>query len=151
MNKKSWLYCCGCLVVGLAVGYFYAQASAGSVVASTFTLLKFTDLAETDERAFQAYQHDSAPVGIYALSEALDKQKTAEQFGKSPFMNRSMISIELMLTHARLAKLYGESGQTNLSEQHVVEALNCAKEWSPFITNKIILMDFVAKIDKGAK
>jgi hypothetical protein len=151
MNKKSFFYCCGCLVVGLAVGYFYARVSAGSVVANTFALLNFTDLGETDERAFQAYQHDSAPVGIYALTEVLDKQTKAAQFGGKPFMNRRMISIDLMLTHARLAKLYDESGQTNLSEQHVVEALNCAKEWSPFITNKIILMDIVAKIDKGAK
>jgi hypothetical protein len=152
MNKKSWIYCCGCLIIGLAVGYLYAQASAGHGVANTFALLKFTDLAETEDRAFQAYQHESSPVGIYALSEALDMEKAAEKAGATRFVSSQMLSIDMMLTHARLAKLYEQTGQTNLSERHFSEALDCAKADSKLtMTNRDTLMDFVAKIDKGAK
>jgi hypothetical protein len=152
MNKKSWVYCCGYLIIGLAVGYLYAQASAGRVVANTFALLKFTDLAEEEDRAFRAYQHESNSVGIYALSKALDMEKEAEQFGETPYINKHILSIDMMLTHARLAKLYDQAGQTNLSEQHFIEAGNCAKADSNLtITNREELMDFVAKIDKGAK
>jgi len=56
----------------------------------------------------------------------------------------------MTLTHARLAKLYAETGQTNLSEQHINEALNWAKEGHIFqwITNKSTLMELVPKFDK---
>ena len=100
----------------------------------------------------KAYQHDSVPVAIYALTEVLDKQKVAEQFGETPLLSKQMISIDLMLTHARLAKLYAEAGQTNLSAQHIDEALRYAKvDRNLEITNQDELMDFVAKIDKGAR
>jgi hypothetical protein len=152
MTKKSWLYCAGCLVVGLAVGYFYAQASAGRVVANTLASLEVVDLGEAENRAFQAYQHESIPVAIYSLSEYLEKLKAAEQAGATPFVSSQILSIDMMLTHARLAKLYDQTGQTNLSEQHFSEALDCAKADSKLtITNRDALMEFVAKIDKGAK
>jgi len=111
-----------------------------------------TDLGEFSGRAQKAYQHESLPVAIYALTELLDKQMAAEQIGETAFMSKQVISIDLMLTHARLAKLYAEAGQTNSCEQHFIEALNCAKADSKLaITNRETLMDFLAKIDKGAK
>lgn len=152
MSKHSLLYCIGCLVLGLVVGYFYARASAGRVVANTFATLEFTDLGESSEHAMKAYQHDSVPVAIYALTEVLDKLKAAEQLGETPLLSKQIISIDLMLTHARLAKLYAEAGQTNLSARHIDEALRYAKVDSNLeITNQDELMDFVAKIDKGAR
>jgi hypothetical protein len=152
MTKKSWLCCGGCLVVGLAVGYFYAQASAGRVVANTFASLEMVDLGDSGNRAFQAYQHETIPVAIYSLSEYLDKLKAAEQAGETPFVSSQILSIDMMLTHARLAKLYEQTGQTNLSEQHFSEALGCAKaDGKLTIKNRDALLDFVAKIDKGAK
>ncbi|HEX3889298.1 MAG TPA: hypothetical protein VHX90_00485, partial [Verrucomicrobiae bacterium] len=141
MCKKSCFYCIGCLVLGLAAGYFYAQVRAGHVIADTFATLEMTDLGESSERAQNAYQHESIPVAIYALTELLDKQKTAEQIGETPFISRQIISIDLMLTHARLAKLYAEAGQTNLSVQHIDEALNYAKADNKLtITNQDELM-----------
>jgi hypothetical protein len=152
MSKHSWLYCIGCLVLGLVVGYFYARASAGRVAANTFATLEFTELGESSERAMKAYQHDSVPVAIYALTEVLDRQKAAEQTGETPLFSKQILSIDLMLTHARLAKLYAEAGQTNLSAQHFDEALRYAKLDSNLeITNQDELMGFLAKIDKGAR
>jgi len=152
MSKKAWLSCGGCLIAGLAIGYFGAMAKYGSTVANTLACLEMVDLGDSGNRAFQAYQHESIPVAIYSLSEYLDKLKAAEQAGATPFVSSQILSIDMMLTHARLAKLYGQTGQTNLSEQHFSEALDCAKADSKLtITNRDGLMDFVAKIDKGAK
>lgn len=152
MNKKSYYYCIGCLVVGLAVGYIYAWNRDGRVLAIAFATLEIKDLGETAERAQKAYHHESIPVAVYAMTELLDKQKAAEQIGQTAFMSRQMISIDLMLTHARLAKLYAEVGQTNLSAKHIEQALSYAKIDSKLtITNRVGLMDFVAKIDKGAE
>lgn len=152
MSRNSWLYCIGYLVLGLIVGYFYAQARAGRAAANAYAAFEITDLGESAEHAQKAYEHDSVPVAIYAMTELLDKQKAAEQIGETAFESRQMISIDLMLTHARLAKLYGEVGQTNLSRQHIAEALRYAKSDSNLaITNRDSLMVFVAKIDEGAK
>ena len=120
--------------------------------ASAYAAFEITDLGESSERAQKAYEHESVPVAIYAMTELLDKQKTAEQVGETAFESRHMISIDLMLTHARLAKLYSEAGQTNLSAQHFAEALRYARADSNLaVTNQNTLMDFVAKIDRGAK
>jgi hypothetical protein len=151
MNRKSWFYCGVCLVAGLAVGYFCAQARDGRAAANMFAILKFMDLGESSERAMHAYQHEGGPVGIYALTEYLDKQTAYDQMGNTNIFNKKMMAIDMMLTHARLAKLYTESGQTNLSEQHIAEALNYAQDGMRLITNEVVLMDFVAKLDKVAK
>ena len=152
MSKKAWFCCGGFLIAGLAIGYVAAQVRDGGIIANTLACLEMTNLGESSERAQKAYQHESLPVAIYALTELLDKQKAAEQIGETAFMSKQIISIDLMLTHARLAKLYTEAGQTNLSEQHFTEALNYAKADSKLtITNRETLMDFVAKIDKGTK
>jgi hypothetical protein len=111
-----------------------------------------TDIGESQRRAFQTYQHASAPVAIYALTESLDKLKDVEQTGGTKYLGKRALSIDMMLTHARLAKLYAMTGQTNLSAQNLAEALSYAKTDSNLtITNRDSLMDFVAKFDKGAK
>jgi hypothetical protein len=71
--------------------------------------------------------------------------------GNTNFLDKKIMAIDMMLTHARLAKLYAETGQTNLSEQHIAEALNYAKDGIRLITNEVVLMDFVAKLDKVVK
>ena len=153
MNKKAWFYCGSWLVVGLAIGYMAASASDGRAVSRAFATFRMTDLGEMEHRAFQAYQHESSLVGIYAQTEALDKLKDAKQYGLAPFMSAQMVSFDMMLTHARLAKLYAETGQTNLSAQHFADALTCAKETDngQGITNESALMELVTKIDKAVK
>ncbi len=152
MSKHSWFYCIGCLVLGVIVGYFYAEARAGRAVANAYAAFEITGLGESSGHAQKAYEHESVPVAIYAMTELLDKQTAAEQVGETAFESKRMISIDLMLTHARLAKLYSEAGQTNLNAQHLAEALRYARADSNLvITNEETLMDFVAKVDKGAR
>jgi len=110
------------------------------------------DLAESSERAQKAYEHETAPVAIYAMTELLDKQKALDETGGNALVSRKMISIDLVLTHGRLAKLYGETGAANLSAQHVAEALHYAQsDRNLGVTNRDALMDFVAQTDNGAK
>jgi hypothetical protein len=127
--------------------------SAGRAAARTFALLKFTELGEAEARASQAYQHESSPVAIYALSEALEAEQETAQSGGTPFLSKQSLSMDLMLTHARLAKLYRKTGRTNLSAQHLAEALKYtgAANNNQGITNEAALIDFVARVDKGAQ
>ena len=150
MSKKAWLNCIGCLIVGFAIGYFYAQAVIGKHIADYYASINLIVLGESGNRAYRAYQHESSSVAIYALAENLDKLKQAEDIGETPFISKQILSIDLMLTHARLAKLYAETGQTNLSSQHIVEALDYAKSGGKFseITNQAALMEMLAKFDK---
>lgn len=120
--------------------------------ANAYSSLKFIDLADSEQRAFEACRHESPPIAIYALNEALNRLEEAKHFGASPFMSEPMVALDLMLTHARLARLYSETGQTNLSSSHLAEALSYAKTRSNLaITNESTLMDFVSKVGENVK
>jgi hypothetical protein len=150
MNKRAWLNCICCLIVGLAIGYFCEEAVTGKHIADYYASLDLLFLGESGNRASHAYQHESSPVAIYALTEFLEMHTKLAQMETNNLSNKKMFSDEMTLIHARLAKLYAETGQTNLSEQHIDEALNWAKEGRMFqgITNKSTLMELVAKFDK---
>jgi hypothetical protein len=149
MFKRSFFYCIVSLVLGLLAGYFYAEDRANRAAANAYAALQILDLGQSSEHAWKAYQHESKPVAIYALTELLDKQQAV---GETSFFSRQEISVDLILTHARLAKLYDDVGQTNLSALHITEALRYASANSNLaISNQDSLVDFVAKIDKGSK
>ena len=157
MSKQAWLFCgagfVAGLVAGIAIADFAGHASEGAGATQMFSTLKFTELASSEERAFEAYKHQSPPIAIYALSESLDKMKEAEQYGEGPLLNKQILGDEMILAHARLAKLYTQTGETNLAARHFAEALRNAKESgrSSWFTNRDTLMQFVAKIDSVAK
>src|SRR5476649_2784422 len=99
MSKKAWLNCIGCLIVGLVIGYFYAPAVFGKHIADYYASINLMVLGESENRAYRAYQQESSPVAIYALTEILDRQTEFEQISNNSFSNKRMISIDLMLTH----------------------------------------------------
>ena len=157
MSKDAWLFCgvglVAGLIAGVAISDFAGHASANAGGSQMFNTLKFTELASSEQRAFEAYKRESAPVAIYALSESLDKMKEAEQYGESSLLTKQVLADDMILAHARLAKLYNQTGETNLAARHFAEALRCSKESgrSTWFTNRDALMQFVAKIDNGAK
>jgi hypothetical protein len=150
MSKKAWICCGGCLVIGLVIGYFVAVARDGSTIANLLATLQLTETGEASDRAFQAYQHESSLVAIYALSEALDRLKAAEDFGATPIYTRRMMTLDELMLRARLARLCLAAGQTNSCEQQVAEALKCAQDVPACraITNQAALMELIAKADK---
>jgi hypothetical protein len=78
-----------------------------------------------------------------------------EDAGETPYESRRMMAADEMLIRGRLAKLYLATGQTNLSEQQIAAALECAQacgpQWQGAITNQAALMRVIAEVDKGAK
>jgi hypothetical protein len=152
MSKKAWIFGGGCLIAGLVIGYFVALAQAGSTLANTLAMFQLTETGQACDRAFQAYQHESSPVAIYALSEALGKLKTAEDFGATPVYTKQMMAFDGLMLHGRLARLYLIAGQTNSCEQQVADALKCAQDIPACraITNQMALMELIAKADRKA-
>jgi hypothetical protein len=150
MSKKAWIVCSGCLLVGWAVGYLVEMARAGSTIAKFLAIQQLTETGQASDRAFQAYQHESSPVAIYAFTEALDRLKTAEDFGPTPIFPKQMMAFDGLLLHGRLARLYLTSGQTNLCEQQVDDAIKCAQDVPACraIINQAALMELIAKADR---
>jgi hypothetical protein len=158
MNKKTWFICIGCLIGGLVVGAFCGVLYTTKQFAETLALLKETELSESGERAFQAYQNETNSVAIYALTQDINTLQDAKELGNNPFFaTPTEIQRRLMVNHARLAKLFAESGQTNASMAHIAEALKYAQETSAdpntvarfsFITNETQLFETLAKFDQ---
>ena len=158
MSKKPYLFAFGCFIVGVLIGvggaYFCGMAYWGKQTADCLALMKEMEVAESGERAFAAYQHESPQVAIYALSQYLDTLKKAEELAgeNAVFMTESGINFDTMLAHARLAKVYAAAGQPDRSTQHITEALGRAGQDRKLqsISNETALMEIVARIDKGA-
>jgi hypothetical protein len=158
MSKKAWFICIGCLIGGLLVGAFCGALYATKQFAEALALLKAGELSESGERAFQAYQHESNSIAIYALTQDMNTLQDAKELGNNPFFaTPTEIQRRLMFNHARLAKLFAESGQTNASANHITEALKYAQETSidpnaigrfSSITNETQLFETLAKFDQ---
>jgi hypothetical protein len=156
MSKKAYLISIGCFIVGLLLGvggtYFFVMAHWGRVTADGLALLKEGEIAESGQEAFAAYRHESKPVAVYALTQYLETLKQGEEIGSGNpvFMSKTGINNYLMLTHGRLAKIYTELGQSDLSAQHVAEALRCASQDQHLrgITNQATLTAILARVDQ---
>jgi hypothetical protein len=155
-SRKTLVWYGVCLIAGMVIGYFVACVKYGRSVANAAGLFEFTYTAGVEDQAFQAYLHQSPPVAIYAMNQALKQMKDMEDSsGETPYESRRIMATDEMFIHGRLAKLYLAVGQTNLSELQVTNALQCAWEsgppWRQAITNEAVLMEVVAKIDNEGK
>lgn len=145
----------GCLLSGLLVGvtgtYLVLMPHYTKKGAQVFFTAEAYKLGEAANRSFQAYKHESKPVAIYALSEYLLAMKKAQEIPENVrLVDDRGLYLDMMLTHARLARLYAQTGQTNLSAEHFSEALGCAKQGTPSVTNQASLEQFVDRIDRSA-
>jgi hypothetical protein len=153
MNKKTWILGGGCFIAGLVIGHIVALAQAGKTVANTLAVVQLTETGEACNRAFQAYQHESSPVAIYALSAAVERLKSAEDFGATTLYTKEMMAFDGVMLHGRLARLYLAAGETNSCEDHVAEALKRAQNIPALqtVTNQTALMELIAKADRKTK
>jgi hypothetical protein len=158
MSEKAYFVAVGCLIAGLFLGvggaYFCGAAYSGKQIADGLALFKEIEIAESGQRAFAAYQHESPQIAIYALSQYLETlKKTEEMAGENAvFMTKSGINFDTMLARARLARVYAAAGQPDRSALHIAEALKRASQDLRLqtITNESLLTEIVASIDKGA-
>jgi hypothetical protein len=152
MSKKAYFVAFGCFIIGLLLGIAGATAYLGKSVADGLFLMKDLEVAQSGIRAFEAYQQESRPVAIYALKQHLETLTDAEDLGgENPvFMTELQIAREIAFTHARLAKLHEQSGDTDLASMHVSEALRKIARTERFksITDWDSLRDLVAKFDE---
>jgi hypothetical protein len=158
MSKKAYFVAAGCFIFGVLLGiggaFFFGGAYSGKQIAEGLALFKELEIAESGQRAFAAYQHESPPVAIYALSQYLDTLKKTEELAgeNAVFMTKSGINFDTMLAHARLAKVYAAAGQSDRSAQQIAAALERANRDQKLrgITNEPALTEIVARIDKRA-
>src|SRR3974390_2056161 len=155
MNKRGVLLVVGCFTLGVALGitgtYFVMKAKDRSIPGQVL-ITEDALLADARDRAWDAYQHESKPVAIYALLEELRVLKQAEDHGGTPWTEKWELSATMAIVNGRLAKLYEEAGQTNESARCVEEGLRRAKESGAFfyppITNRAGLMSYIATDDR---
>jgi hypothetical protein len=157
-NKMVLVTSLACLMGGLLLGAaaVYLVESGRNVRggADRADTSEFIKLGETGERAFSAYRHETKPVAIYELSQYLAAlQKAEDSPGLAAYMPKGGLRSDMMLTHARLAKLYAATDQPSLSTQHIAQALECAKTAGPWssVKNWTALEQRVARIDRNAK
>jgi hypothetical protein len=87
---------------------------------------------------------ESSPVIIYAWSRYLDNIERLR--GRSQrFWARTESPFVLMSGHGCMAKIYAQLGDTNLSEEHLAQALRYAQATGryPTVTNQAMLWDFL--------
>jgi len=151
-EQESIFYLNRCFILGLALGVGGAMVYLGKSVAGALVLLKEIEVAQSGDRAFEAYQRESGAVAIYALGQHLKTLEGVRDIGdETPaFLTRLQIARETAFTHARWAKLYEDDGQTELARKHVAEALDHIAQPEKFrsITNTSALMDLVRKYDE---
>ena len=139
-------------MLGITGAYLIIMPHYTKMASRTFFTGEGYKLGEDAQRSFYAYKHESKPVAIYALTEHLLALKKAKDIPeKARLLNDRGLYLELMLTHARVAKLYAETQQTNLSAEHFSEALKCADEAGDgaAITNQTSLQAMVDRIDRN--
>ena len=155
MNKKAYFISVGCFILGLVLGVGVTWRVGSHFVAKGYFATKLNELVEAKQEADEAYYHGSKSWAIYALSHYLAELKEAQELGlgqmpesfKNPWTDKLGISTGLVMTHGRLADLYGAVGQTNQSAQQVAEALKCAKDSGGrflWVTNRAKLAEFDA-------
>ena len=137
--------------MGVAGTYLVIMPHYTKKAAQTFFTAEAYKLGEAAHRSFRAYKHESKPVAIYALSEYLLAMKKAQDIPENVrLVDDRGLYLDMMLTHARLGRLYAETEQTDLSAQHFSEALKCAKQGTQSVTNQASLQEFVDRIDRNA-
>ncbi len=144
----------GGLLLGAAAVYVVESGRNDRGGADKADMSEFIKLGETGERAFSAYRHETKAVAIDELSQYLAAlQKAEDTPGLAAYMPKGGLSSDMMLTHARLAKLYAETNQPGLSTQQIAQALECAKTAGPWssATNWTVLEQRVARIDRNAR
>ncbi len=156
MNKRGMLVGCMGFIVGLALGvggtYVAMTHYAATRAAETLFTGEQLKLGEASERAHHAYRHESKPVAIYAMSQYVNQLREAEALPEQSRLSTDRIlAFDLTLAHGRLAKLYAETGVTNLSTQHVAHALAYAKRSAAAgITNQTGLAELIDRLDQQA-
>ena len=118
MREVVVAFLCGALVA--ARGAFWHEKEQSQKFSEALKLLKSGEFATAYSRAMAAYKHQEPSIAIWELSHliALEQDEVKSGFGT----NGSLAG--LMLTHARLAKLYHQEGREAEAITNADEAIS---------------------------
>jgi hypothetical protein len=143
MKLKACFIRIGCLVVGLAIGYFFEHVRAKRTIVEALAI-RDNELTELGTRAMEAYHSTNRPVAIYAFTRYVTAVQLAEDpivDDYDPFVTKADFQRRLMFAHARLAKLLTANGDNQEATNHIAAALKCAQASGrfSFVTNETLL------------
>jgi hypothetical protein len=102
-------------------------------------------------RAMQAYQHEDASIAIWELRHLADRE--AEQLRRERVYTNAA-KTELLMTRARLAKLYRDQGKEPEAQTNAQIAISLLRELpgnNSTATNLSSLLEFLRATDAKAK
>lgn len=129
------------LATGIAGMFFYQIGERARYAA------EYSDASQDyylHRRALDAYQTENTQAAIFALTEYLANVERLKGRRYSSFEIQVSES-GMFPVHAMLARLYAESGETNLSAQHLDMALQIVRQIGkiPSVTNQATVFGYL--------
>ena len=139
------------LIFGALLGgtglYLYMSKNSERTIGSFQT----AESAGATGRAMQAYQHEEPAIAIWELRHLADRE--GEQLRREPVYTNAA-KAELLMTRARLAKLYHEQGkelEAQTNAQIAIDLLRGFPGNNATATNLSSLLEFLRATDAKAK
>ncbi|MFO7869874.1 MAG: hypothetical protein R6V03_00370 [Kiritimatiellia bacterium] len=80
------------------------------------------------EKSEQAYYHEEPEVAAWALKDYISM---ANEYSSNQFVEPVDTEYYVLLSHARLARIYKQLGQREKREKHLTQALEYSGEYAP--------------------
>jgi hypothetical protein len=139
------------LVFGVLLGGAAAFLYMSKESEQTLKNIEGAESARADSRAMQAYQHEDPAIAIWELRHLADRQ--AEEVRKErTYTNEAKAA--LLMTRARLAKLYHEQGrerEAQTNAQIAISMLSAFPGTNATVTNLPSLLERLRQTDTQAK
>jgi hypothetical protein len=124
MRLKKSALAIVCILIGILIGSFGTMSWVGMKMAKTIVFFKELELVKSASLAMEGYNSGNTSIAIWALQQHL---KSLDEYSEYELPYKTGMGMDSILTHARLAKLYKDSGQTNEKDTQVKNALAIAK------------------------
>ena len=108
----------GVLIAGGVAAWY--EINQMNQVSNSLKLLKSGEYAAAYTRAMSAYRQEQPAIAIWELTHLLQTEHDELELG----IDRRASLTELMLTHARLAKLYQQQGQEAQAQTNAQQAIS---------------------------
>jgi len=139
------------LIFGLLLGgtgvFLYMSKKSQRAINS----FQAAESADATGRAMQAYQHEDPAIAIWELRHLADRE--AEQL-RQELVYTNAAKAELLMTRARLARLYHEQGKEPEAQTNAQLAISLLREFpgnNATATNLSSLLEFLRATDAKAK
>jgi hypothetical protein len=105
VKRTAWLTLVAGLIVGFGLGYLFVMAREGKIIG----VMMYEPLLQSSDTAFAAYTSAEPTVAFWVLQRHLAR---LDEFEKRGFPRGEELLRQRFFTHARLAKLYANQGDS---------------------------------------